>query len=132
MAKGTQPKDFLWYAVIIVAASPMVFLFDRLGKPEFERPAYFELMLLLLVVKVCRDLRHRLWFWIAIVLIAALHVPLLMLTSQRLSEVAFPVMLLLGIVDIAVMFTILRLIERSYHSNDTTASAASEATKSRS
>lgn len=82
MAKGTQLKDFLWYIVIIVVAFPMVPLFDHLGRPEFERPAYFALGLILLVVKVCRDLRGQLWFWITIIAIAALHVPLLMLTGR--------------------------------------------------
>jgi len=112
MAKGTQPKDFLWYAVIVVVASPVMLLFDHFGMPEFERPAAFALGLLLLVVKVCRDARGRLWFWITIIAIAALHVPLLMLTAVRLTGAPFTEMLLLGIVDGAVMLAIIGLIEK--------------------
>jgi len=112
MAKGTQFKDFLWYAVIAILAFPMVPLFDHLGRPEFERPAYFVLMLMMLTIKVCRDLRGRLWFWITIIAITALHVPLLMLTARRLFRMPFRAMLFLGIVDILVILAVIGLIER--------------------
>ena len=112
MAKGTQFKDFLWYLLIATAAFPLVPLFDHLRRPEFERPAYFALMLILLVIKVCRDLRGLLWFWIAIIAIAAAHVPLLMLTARRLSGAPLAEMFVFGIVDIAVIFAFVRVIER--------------------
>ena len=112
MAKGTQPKDFLWYAVIVVVVSPVMLLFDHLGRPEFERPAAFAMGLLLLIVKICRDVRARLWFWITIVAIAALHVPLLILTAMRLTGAPFAEMLFLGIADGVAMLAVVSLIER--------------------
>ena len=118
MAKGTQFKDFLWYLVIAILAFPMVPLFDHLGRPEFERPAYFVLMVMMVTVKVCRDVRGRPWFWITIIAIAALHVPLVMLTAQRLDRTPFPTMLFLSMVDFALFIAIIGLIERLIGSKD--------------
>ncbi len=108
----------------------MVLLFDHLGKPEFERPAYFELMLLLLVVKVCRDVRGRLWFWITIIAIAVLHVPLLMLTAQRLIGAPLAEMFVFGVVDVAVIFAVIRLIERLIGSKTEPVAAAARSNSS--
>jgi hypothetical protein len=118
MAKGTQFKDFLWYVVIAILAFPMVPLFDHLGRPEFERPAYFVLMVMMVTVKVCRDLRGRPWFWITISAIAALHVPLVMLTAQRLDRTPFPTMLFFSMVDFALFIAIIGLIERLIGNED--------------
>src|SRR5579862_6436789 len=77
VANGTQFKDYFWYLVIVIVASSFGLLFDHLGRPELERPAAFALGMMLLAVEVCRDVRGRPWFWLTIVAIAALHVPLL-------------------------------------------------------
>jgi hypothetical protein len=130
MAKGTQFKDFLWYVVIAILAFPMVPLFDHLGRPEFERPAYFVLMVMMVTVKVCRDLRGRPWFWITIIAIAALHVPLVMLTAQRLYRTPFPVMLFICIVDFALILAVIGLIERLIGNKDALSNACSQSTKS--
>ncbi len=112
MENKSQFKQFLWWVAIAVVAFPMVPLFDYLRKPEFERPAYFALMLMLIAVKVCWDLRGRLWFWIAIIAIAALHVPLVIITAQRLARTPFAAMLLLGVVDIAAILAVIGLVEK--------------------
>jgi hypothetical protein len=75
-------------------------------------------MVMLLTLKVCRDLRGRLWFWIAIIAIAALHVPLIMLTAQRLYRTPLPAILFICVVDDAVILAVISLIERLIGSND--------------
>lgn len=132
MAKGTQFKDYLWYLVIVIIASSVGLLFDHLGRPEFERPATFALAMMLLAVKVCRDVRGRPWFWIAIIAIAALHVPLLMLTAHRLSGAPFAEMFSLAILDGVVMIIIVRLVERVIGGKDPSVSAVCENPKSQS
>jgi hypothetical protein len=129
MAKGTKRKDFLWYLLIAAVAFPLVPLFDHLGRPELERPAYFELMLVLLVIKVCQDVRGRLWFWITMIVIVALHVPLLMFTARRLVGTPLAEMIGFGILDITVIFTIVRAIERLIGAKDASVPAVPENTK---
>jgi len=51
---------------------------------------------LMVTVKVCRDVRDRRGFWITIIAIAALHVPLIMLTARDYIE-TFPAMLLFAL-----------------------------------
>jgi hypothetical protein len=83
-------------------------------------------MLILLAIKVCRDLRGRLWFWITITAIAGLHVPLLMPTAHRLVGAPLAEMFVFGILDITVIFSIVRVIERVIGGKDPSVSAVSE------
>lgn len=112
MAKGTQFKDFLWYIAIAVVVFPLIPLFDHLGRPELERPVPMALGMILVAIKVCRDLRGRLWFWITIVGIAALHVPLVIHTAQWLTRISFRSVLFLGVVDCLAILAVISLIER--------------------
>lgn len=112
MAKGSRVRDILWYLAIAALAFPVVPLFDHLGKPEFERPAGFALILLMLAVKVCGEIRSQPWFWATIMAIAGLHVPVLMLTAQWLSRMPFPTVLLGGVVDMVLILAIIGLVER--------------------
>jgi hypothetical protein len=125
MAKGTQSKDFLWYAVIAVVMFPLVPLFDHLGRPEFGLPSAIALGMILVAIKVCRDLRGRWWFWVTIVAIAALHVPLLMHIAQRLGRMPFPARLSFGIVDVLVILAVISLVERLIGNKDAPADPTS-------
>ncbi len=122
MAKGTQPKDFLWYAVIVVVVTPVMLLLDHIGRPELERPVGFALGMMLLVVKVCRCVRGRLWFWITIIAIATLHVPLITFAAMQLTGAPFAEMLFLGIADGVAMLAVVSLIERLMDEKETSAS----------
>jgi hypothetical protein len=105
-------KQLLWGVAIAAVVFPLVPLFDHLGKPEFERPVPLALIVIMVVVKVCRDLRGRLWFWITIIAIAALHVPLVMQTAQWLTRISFRAVLFLGVVDCLAILAVISLIER--------------------
>jgi hypothetical protein len=118
VAKGTQAKDFLWYLVIAVVTFPLVPLLDRVGRPEMEWPAYLALSMILLAIKVCRDIRGRWWFWVTIVAVAALHVPLLIHTAKRLSGISVRGMLVLGILDILIILAVISLVERLVGTKD--------------
>jgi hypothetical protein len=132
MGKISRLRQILWGLAIAVIASPMVPLFDHLGRPEFERPAYFVLMVMMVTVKVCRDIRGRPWFWITIIAIAALHVPLIILTAQRLYRTPFPAMLIICIVDFALILAVISLIERLIGNKESPVRAVSGNPKSHS
>jgi hypothetical protein len=112
MESKSRFNEFLWMLAIAAVAFPVVPLFDHLGKPEFERPAYFASMLMLLIVKVCWDLRNRVWFWITLIGIAALHVPLITLTALRLSRMPPRFLLVPTVVDCFAILGVISLIER--------------------
>jgi branched-subunit amino acid ABC-type transport system permease component len=130
MGKKNRLRQILWGLAIAVIASPLVLLFNHVGIPEFARPAYFVLIVILVAVKVCWELHSRPWFWITIIAIAAVHVPLLMLTAQRLFRTPFSAMLFFGIVDFALILAIIGLIERLIGSKDASVPVASGSPKS--
>jgi hypothetical protein len=130
MGQKSRLRQILWGLAIAVIASPMVLLFNHVGRPEFARPAYFVLMLILVAVKVCWELHSRPWFWVTINAIAAFHVPLVMLTAQRLYRTPFPAMLFFGIVDFALIVAVISLIERLIGNKDLPVPAVSGNPKS--
>lgn len=92
IGEKSQLRKILWGLLIAVLAFPVLPLLDHFGRPELERPVYFSLGLILIAIKVCWELRSRPWFWITIIAIAALHVPLIVLTAQWLFRTPFSTM----------------------------------------
>src|SRR5579863_3751729 len=112
MAKDSQRKTILFAVVVIAVVFPLIPLFDHLGRPELGRPAFVAVAVLALTVKVCTELRGRLWFWISMVAIAACHVPLILLLPWPTHWIPAPVVFLFAIVDCAVVLAIIGLIEK--------------------
>lgn len=111
-------KQFLWGAAIAAVALLLLPLFDHFGKLELARPTGFALIAIIVAVKVCWELRGRVWFWITIIAIAALHAPLIMLTAQRLTKMPFGGMFLLGILDVLAILAVIGLFERPIGKKD--------------
>jgi len=132
MAKVTRFRHYLWYVAIGVAVLPLMPLLHYLGRPELERPAPIALAMILVAIKVCRDIRDRMWFWVTIVGVAALHVPLVMYTAQRLSGISFRAIVYLGIADCLAILAVISLVERLVGSNDPPTVPTSGGTKSHS
>ena len=112
MERRSRLRRILWGLAIAVIASPLILLFNYVGRPELARPACFALMMILVAVKVCWELHSRSWFWITIIAIATLHVPLVLLTAQRLFRTPFSIMFFFGIADFVLIVAIIGLIER--------------------
>jgi hypothetical protein len=118
MNKQTDPKDFFWYVIIAIIASTAIPLFDHLGKPELERPVAFALLVILLTIKVCRDIRSRWWFWVTIAAVAALHVPLILYIPWTTKWVPAPAILPICIADLLAILGIVSLVERLFGKKD--------------
>ena len=125
MPKITNPKDFLWYVAMAIIVFPLIPLFDHLGRPELERPVPFALMTILVVIKVCRDVRGRWWFWVTIIAIAALHVPLILFVPWTTKWVPAIAILPICIADLLVILAIISLVERLFRKKNSGADLAS-------
>ena len=74
--KEQKPTD--WSGTIIGAMLlPVLFFFIYIGKAELGFTACIVLAMFLIAVRLRWKLRKHVWFWATIVLILALHVPLL-------------------------------------------------------
>jgi NAD/NADP transhydrogenase beta subunit len=96
----------------MAAAFPIIPVLHYLGRPELERPSFFAAATLAVAVEVCRELRTQQWFWVAIGLIAACHVPLVMLLPWRAGWIPALVSFLFCFVDLAAILAIIDLIEK--------------------
>ncbi len=110
--KTSQIGALIWGVLGAAIAFPMVPLFDHLGKPEFGRPAAFIILLGFITLKVCWNLRGRLWFWLTLLLFAALHVPLIMLVAGHLSRISLFAFPTFCVVELFVMLVIVEQIEK--------------------
>ena len=108
--KEQKPTD--WSGTIIGAMLlPVLFFFIYIGKAELGFTACIVLAMFLIAVRLRWKLRKHVWFWATIVLILALHVPLLFIVrwpetnvptivySMPLATVEF--LLMMGAISLA-------------------------------
>jgi hypothetical protein len=69
-----------WWAVLclIIGSLPIYWLFDHFGRLNISLPMLNGIAVLGFILVVKRKLRRLAWFWIAMTIIAALHVPLVL------------------------------------------------------
>ena len=109
-SKEDRPTD--WSGTIIgVMLLPVLFFFIYVGKAELGFTACIVLAMFLIAVRLRWKLRKHVWFWATIVLILALHVPLLFIVrwpetnvptivySMPLATVEF--LLMMGAISLA-------------------------------
>lgn len=109
-----KPTD---YTGVIIAAivAPVYLIFYLLGEEETGRSAFIVLGMTMLAIRVRWDLRKRFWFWAVIVLVLALHVPLLFVFRWPqgyhgwLPAIAY---LPIGIADVLIILGAVHLVEK--------------------
>jgi hypothetical protein len=105
------------YTGVIIAAivAPVYLIFYLLGEEETGRSAFIVLGMTMLAIRVRWDLRKRFWFWAVIVLVLAVHVPLLFVFRWPqgyhgwLPAIAW---LPIGLADVLIILGVVRLIEK--------------------
>jgi hypothetical protein len=105
-----------WSGTIIgIAMWPILLFFIFIGKGELGFTACIVLGLSIYAVRLRWELRKHVWFWATIILIVALHIPLLFVV--RWPETNVPTIaysLPFGIVDFAFIIGGLSLAQRIF------------------
>jgi hypothetical protein len=78
MPKRNLLRRFFTSLVFLAIAAPVVLLLHHLGLPTLERPAAVAVIVMAVAFKIYWYLHRRWWFWLAMVLIGALHVPIIL------------------------------------------------------
>lgn len=111
-----EKKSADWSGTLIgVALWPVFFFFVYLGKPEIGFTTIIVLGLSILAVKLHWKLRKHAWFWATIVVILALHVPLLFVIrwpDTNVPTIAYS--LPLGIVDFLLITAGINLAQKLF------------------
>lgn len=87
-------------------------LFLYFGKLELARPTVFSIGAVGIAVAVKWKLKNRTWFWAAIVMIAALHIPLILFVPWTTRWIPAIVMTPFLIADIAIILALIKLLEK--------------------
>jgi hypothetical protein len=91
---------------------PVFLLFRHFGKTDMGLNAFICLGIALLVIKIYWKLRTRFWFWTVIVLILALHVPLVLRVQWPHVWVPGIALLPIGLADLFIYVGAVKFTER--------------------
>jgi hypothetical protein len=113
LEKNKEGKITKYTGVMILAlVTPVYLLFIYLGKDDIGRTASFCLGMILFAVAIRWELRKHAWFWAVMVVVLAIHVPLIV--SYRWPQRWIPgsVQLPFALTDLAIILGLVRLAER--------------------
>ena len=115
--KDKEPADPTGLIIGVILA-PVFLLFILLGDAEMGLKVFVVLAMAILAIKLHWDSRKRFWFWATIVIILALHVPLVLMV--RLPHGNVPTrsyVIPVGIADFVIFWGALDLAERLFVKN---------------
>lgn len=115
--KEKGPVDYTGLKIVAILA-PVFFLFVFLGNADMGLAACIVLGMIMLAIKIRWNLRKHLWFWAIIVLILALHVPLVFMVRWPQGNVptlfyTMPI----GIADFLIILGAVGLAEKLFSKN---------------
>ena len=123
MPETPKRKWTLWSIAVVVLAFPLVPLFTHFGRPASGPPAYLFTLMLLLSIRGRWELSRKIWFWVTIAGIVAIHVPLILLVPWSSRWIPAIIKLPFCIVDLLLILGIISTVEKL---NDPAATSSSE------
>jgi hypothetical protein len=109
--KEQKPTD--WSGVIIAAIlAPVYIFFIWIGKEDLGLSVFICLGMTVLAIKIRWDLRKCFWFWGVIILILALHVPLILRLRWSGLHVTRISLLPIGVADLAITLGVVGFVEK--------------------
>jgi len=110
--KAAKKMRLPWWGVlcVIIGAMPIAWLFDHLGRFDLAMPTMCSIAVLGLAIAIKWRLRRHVWFWIAVTVIAALHILLILFVPWPTKWVPAAVFAGFGSVDLYGMLAILYVV----------------------
>ena len=101
-----------WWGLLCVgvAAFAVSFLFDHFGKFALAVPSLTWVLVVAFAVALRWRLRHRAWFWITMVLLAALHLPLILFVPWTTKWIPAAVITSFAMVDLWAILWVLSVV----------------------
>jgi hypothetical protein len=102
-----------WAFLAAICTSPLFILFNYLGDPGRGQAAWVSAGGIAIAARFLWDLKNRVWYWITLVIIVLLHVPMILLISWPFKQLSYIALLPAGLLDFAIVYGIIRLVERA-------------------
>jgi hypothetical protein len=87
-----------------------MYLLDRFGKLNLARPILYTAGMVGIAIAMRWQLRDRLWFWITMITILALHIPVILLVPWTTKWVPAIVVMPIAIADLYAMLAIISVV----------------------
>jgi hypothetical protein len=112
--KSKEPVDYTGLIVVLIL-SPVFFVITLLANADMALAACIVLGLIIIAIKIRWHLRKHVWFWAIIIVILALHIPLVLMVRwpQGSAPTLFYTMPL-GIADFIIILGAVGLGERFF------------------
>ncbi len=112
--KAAQKIRLSWWAVLLllIGGMPLPWLFDHFGRPNLMLPMWNIIAVFGFLIALKWNLRRCAWFWVTIVILAALHVPLILSIPWTSQWVPALVIAVIDSVDFCLMLWIVSIVGR--------------------
>ena len=101
-----------WWGVlcVILGALALLILFDHFGKLTLARPTMTSAAMLVIAIAMRWKLKGHGWFWMTMIVLAALHVPLVLLVPWTTRWVPAFLIIPIGMADLYLMLWVLSVV----------------------
>lgn len=101
-----------WWGVlcIILGGLPVMYLLDHSGNMNLARPVLYSAGMVGIAIAMRWNLRRHAWFWATMIVIVALHVPLILFVPWTTKWVPAIVIIPIGIADLYAILAILSVV----------------------
>jgi hypothetical protein len=106
-----------WAILAGICTSPLYILFVYFGDSGRGRAAWVSVGMIALAVRLVWDLNKRVWFWVTIAIIVAIHVPVILFIPWGDQNLSYVALLPLGLLDLAITYGTIRLVENIVEKN---------------
>lgn len=103
-----------WWGVLCVIAGTILLglLFLEFGRLDLARPSLITAAIMVLAIIMRWKLKRHVWFWITMVILAGLHIPLILFVPWTTKWIPAFVTIPIGIADLYLVLWILSAVGR--------------------
>jgi hypothetical protein len=101
-----------WWGVlcVMIGSLPLYLLFVYFGRFDLARPTLVSLAMVAIAVAMRWKLRRHAWFWGTMVILGALHLPLILFVPWTTRWIPAFVIIPIGIADLYVMLWVVSVV----------------------
>jgi hypothetical protein len=101
-----------WWGVlcVILGALAVLILFDHFGQLALARPTMISAAMVVIAIAMRWRLKRHVWFWVTMIVFAALHVPLILFVPWTTKWVPALAIIPIGIADLFIMLWVLSVV----------------------
>jgi hypothetical protein len=101
-----------WWGVlcVILGALAVLILFDHFGQLALARPTMISAAMVVITIAMRWRLKRHVWFWVTMIVFAALHVLLILFVPWTTKWVPALAIIPIGIADLCIMLWVLSVV----------------------